>query len=240
MPRRETTPTPTHEEAEPMSQAAIVATATGLFATNGYANTTMSDIARAVGLHQSSLYYWFRRKEHILQAVFDSSRVPVDFLDSIFDGPGSAGLKLFRFIRFDTFRLCLVPCDANEIDRLAESQPEHFETYWLDRGRLHSTVADLIKGGVSDGEFVEVDPDLAALLIVSFNEGAQKRMRYQDAHRPGSGHRFTYPPQVAEVVAEETAATVVRGHLRRGAGIKKISRQAAGFDDVRVAREHLT
>ena len=31
------------------------------------AQTTMSDIARALGLQQSSLYYWFRNKEQLLQ-----------------------------------------------------------------------------------------------------------------------------------------------------------------------------
>jgi AcrR family transcriptional regulator len=38
----------------------IVNAATRLFSEKGYAQTTMSDIARAVGLQQSSLFYWFR------------------------------------------------------------------------------------------------------------------------------------------------------------------------------------
>jgi len=222
-----------------MSRAGIVAVATQLFAANGYAQTTMSDIARAAGLHQSSLYYWFNRKEHILQAVFDSSREPVDFIDAIFDGSGSAGLKLYRFIRFDTFRLCLVPCDANEIERMAETQPKEFATYWVEKMRLHRIVSELVASGIADGDFVDVDPDLAALLIVSFNEGAQKRVRYQAAHRPKSRSRFTYPAQDPAVVAEQTAATVVRGYLRRGSSVDKIARQASKFNDLEVAREHL-
>ena len=54
----------------------IVAVATQLFAEQGFDQTTMSEIARAAGLQQSSLYYWFKRKELIVQAVFAVNRTP--------------------------------------------------------------------------------------------------------------------------------------------------------------------
>jgi AcrR family transcriptional regulator len=55
-------------------RAGIVNAATKLFSEKGYAQTTMSDIARASGLQQSSLYYWFRNKEQLLgEALLRSS-----------------------------------------------------------------------------------------------------------------------------------------------------------------------
>ena len=44
----------------------ILVIAARLFREHGYLNTTMTEIARACGLGQSSLYYWFRQKEDIL------------------------------------------------------------------------------------------------------------------------------------------------------------------------------
>ena len=42
------------------------------------------------GLQQSSLYYWFKRKELILQAVFAVNRTPLEFIERIGAGSGLA------------------------------------------------------------------------------------------------------------------------------------------------------
>ena len=138
----------------------IVAVATQLFADQGFDQTTMSEIARAAGLQQSSLYYWFKRKELILQAVFAVNRTPLEFIERVGAGSGSPALKLYRLIRFDTIQLCESPCDVLEVGRLAARQPELFADYWRDRQRLHDWVVSLVRAGVDEGEFVAVDPDL--------------------------------------------------------------------------------
>lgn len=56
--------------------AEILAPALHLFAERGYANTTLSAIAEASGLQQSSLYYWFPKKELIFRDVLAVNRVP--------------------------------------------------------------------------------------------------------------------------------------------------------------------
>src|ERR1700712_4938826 len=66
----------------------IVAVATRLFGAQGFANTTMAQIAEAAGLRQSSLYYYFRRKELILEATFSVNRAPLEFLKRIASEPG--------------------------------------------------------------------------------------------------------------------------------------------------------
>ena len=65
--------------------------ATRLFGEQGFANTTMAQIAEAAGLRQSSLYYYFRRKELILEATFSVNRAPLEFLKRIASEPGTAG-----------------------------------------------------------------------------------------------------------------------------------------------------
>lgn len=45
--------------------------ATRLFAQNGYANTSLDDIATDVGLTKGGIYYYFRSKEQLLLAILD-------------------------------------------------------------------------------------------------------------------------------------------------------------------------
>jgi AcrR family transcriptional regulator len=214
----------------------IVAVATRLFAERGFAQTTMSEIARAAGLQQSSLYYWFRRKELILQATFSVNRVPLEFIERIGAGTGSPGLKLYRLVRFDTRQLCLSPSDVNEVERLASQQPDVFTDFWNDRKRLHDWAARLIRAGVEEGQFIDSDPELSALGMLSFNEGVQNWFRYQDRRHPGTGSRFSHPVYDADQVADFLASTTLRGLLRRPSELKGLRAQAARFDDAEPAQ----
>jgi AcrR family transcriptional regulator len=209
----------------------IVAAATHLFAQQGYAHTTMSDIARAVGLQQSSLYYWFRRKELILQAALTVNRTPLQFISRIGAGSGSPSLKLYRLLRYDTRQLCLSPLDFNEIERLAENQPDEFADFWRDYTRLHEWVASLVRAGIDEGELVECDPEETAAGLLCLDEGMQKRFRYQERHQPGSDSPFIHTPRTAERWAELVATTSLRLLLRRPSDIARLQRQAAAHDD---------
>ena len=155
----------------------IVNAATKLFSERGYAQTTMSDIARACGLQQSSLYYWFRNKEGLLQETLLVNRVPLDFIAEVGAGSGSPAVKLYRLLRFDTLQLALSPIDFNEIQRIAHDQRSDFGQFWTDYERLRQWVADLIAAAIGEGRFVECDKDETAGLLLNFDEGAQKRTR---------------------------------------------------------------
>jgi len=213
----------------------IIAAAGRLFIERGYAQVTMSDIARAAGLQQSSLYYWFRKKELILQATFSVNRVPLEFINRIGARSGSPALKLYRLVRFDTLQLCNSPCDVNELERLAEGQPDLFAGFWEDRQRLHDWVVTLVAAAMEEGQFVDCDPDLVAVSLLSFDEGIQKRFRHQDQHRAGTASAFCHQPRGAEELAEFAAGTMMRALLRRPGDLARLQRQAADFvDDWRV------
>jgi AcrR family transcriptional regulator len=217
----------------PSPRDEIVAVATRLFAERGFAQTTMSEIARAAGLQQSSLYYWFKRKELILQATFAINRVPLEFIERIGAGSASPGLKLYRLIRFDTRQLCLSPCGVHEVERLAAQQPDVFASYWRDRQGLHNWVAMLVRAGLDEGQFVDGgDADLVALGLLSFGEGVQHWFRHQDQHVVGSEAPFTHPRFDADHVAEFVATTALRSLLRRPDDLDEVRAQAAAFDDV--------
>ena len=208
-------------------RAAIIDAATKLFSEKGYAQTTMSDIARAVGLQQSSLYYWFRNKEQLLHETLLVNRAPLKFIAEVGAGSGSPAVKLYRLLRFDTMQLALSPIDFNEIQRIAHDQRAEFHQFWTDYARLRDWVADLIGAAVNEGKFIECDRAETAGLLLNFDEGAQKRTRLHT----DQGDRV----QEATRVGEQVAALAVRGLLRRPSDITRISAQAAQFDDVATA-----
>jgi TetR/AcrR family transcriptional regulator len=209
----------------------ILVAAARLFAEVGYENTTMTDIARAAGLDQSSLYYWFKRKELILQATLSVNRLPVQFLEAISAEAGTPGLKLYRLLRFDIYQLCSSPFDINEVERQAEHQPDLFTAYWEDNQELFEGVRRLIEAGVASGELIGCDATLAALTLLSTHEGIQKRFRYQSRHKDSSDSPFVYPLLSAREVAASVAAIAVRGLLRRPADLARITARAEAFVD---------
>lgn len=222
-----------HGESEPANgsrREEILLAAARLFAEVGYENTTMTDIARAAGLDQSSLYYWFRRKELILQSTLSVNRLPVEFLERISAQAGSPVLKLFRLLRYDVYQLCNSPFDINEIERQAEQQPELFEAYWRDNQELFNGVCHLVELGADAGELIECDSSLVALTLLSTHEGIQKRFRYQTRHK-SRDNPFVYPPISVTEVASSVAASSVRPLLRRPGDLQRITALAAAFED---------
>lgn len=221
--------TPADPDASPRD--AIIAAATRLFAARGYAQTTMSDIAREAGLQQSSLYYWFRRKELIVQEALVVNRAPLEFIGRVGAGSGSPALKLYRLLRYDTRQLALSPIDFNEIERIAENQPDEFIDFWRDYTRLHEWVVSLVRAAIDEDLFIGCDPDETATALLCFNEGVQKRYRHQERHGPRSGNPFAHKPLTAQAWAELEATMAVRSLLKEPARISEIQRLASAFDD---------
>ena len=215
------------DSARTTPRADIVNAATKLFSEKGYAQTTMSDIARASGLQQSSLYYWFRNKEQLLGETLLVNRAPLKFIAEVGAGSGSPAVKLYRLLRFDTMQLALSPIDFNEIQRIAHDQRTEFHQFWTDYERLKDWVVDLIGAAISEGKFIDCDREETAGLLLNFDEGAQKRTRLHT----DEGDRA----EEAIRVGEQVATIAVRGLLKRPSEIARISSQAAQFDDASIA-----
>ncbi len=194
----------------------------------------MSEIASNAGLKQSSLYYYFNRKEQILLATFTVARAPLDFIKRTGELPESAGVRLYRLLRFDTYQLCVAASHVNEVEQMAALQPDQFESFWEDRQELHDWVERLVQQGIDAGEFIATDVTLTALFLLSSNEGIQNWYRHQEAHRPGQA-TFSFPEYEAEAVASHYAETSLRSLLVRPSSLARIRRVALllGVDDLK-------
>ena len=60
-----------HNQENDSMRIAIIESSRDLFAKYGYKKTTMEDIANALRKGKSSLYYYFKNKEEIFQAVLE-------------------------------------------------------------------------------------------------------------------------------------------------------------------------
>ena len=202
----------------------ILSAATRLFAERGVADVTMSEIASRAGLRQASLYYWFRRKEEILAEIVEQvNRVPLDFVLKLEEEAGEPAVQLWRLIRFDVAALCAFPFDINEVHRLSRRAPEAFDVYWQERQALNDAVERLVERGVACGAFRPVDARLAALVVLSDDEGVQNWYRPIDGRRlAGRGDAGYTVDEIAGFLAD----TTVRGLLADPADLARVRADA--------------
>jgi TetR/AcrR family transcriptional regulator len=211
----------------------IIVTAAQLFAQKGYANTTMTQIARACGLRQSSLYYWFGHKDAILQELLALNRIPMEFIATrISDKAESPAVRLLRLLVFDLNELCRAPVDITEIDALAELQPDGFREYWEDMAVLHRGLAALVAEGIERGEFARCDPELAALQVCAAEQGIAHRFRGSAAHSTEGASPFQHPVLSRAEYVTESARWLVRSLLADPAAMPAIAAAAARHTDI--------
>jgi AcrR family transcriptional regulator len=207
-----------------------VAVASSLFARQGIAATKMSHIADGAGLQQSSIYYYFGCKEEILREIVATvNRLPLAFLARADAEGGSAGVRLFRLVRFDVRTLCELPYDINEIHRISGEDPETFAEYWAERQALNDGVERLVREGVEAGELRAVDPRLAALTLLANDEGVQNWFRpVGDRRLRGRDGRDYRPDEIASFVAE----MALHGLINERRRLPRIIARADELDDL--------
>jgi len=196
----------------------ILAAASRLFGRYGVEGTTMSRIASAVGLKQSSLYYYFRRKEEIVaELVARANVVPLAVMRKIVTDGGSPAVQLHRFVRADTVALCELPFDINEVHRIAARDTDQFASYWKERASLERMIGKILRRGAEDGSLRPVDVRLTAVTILSADESTQNWFRLGSRRTP-------------DVIGSELADLVVAGLLTDGTTLPGVRTAATALD----------
>lgn len=155
-------------------RADIVQAAAELFGEKGYAGTTMSAIARAVGIDQSSLYYWFSSKDDVLNAVIDLSNNSANFAGPEREAFSNAAF-LYALSYRDTLNLCRMPVDYSELEMAANKDRQKFAHFFESYEHLAEVAHDAIREGVERGELISDDPWMSALSLLVMGEGIQHR-----------------------------------------------------------------
>ncbi len=131
----------------------IVAAATELFSTRGYAATTTRDIADKVGIRQPSLYSHFAVKSDILVEVeLQTFRPTLEHFAALTADPTlSAAERLGRLVEFDVKMLCAGPWNVALLGYLPEVRHEGLSAGMAAHGReLYAAYRQLVGAALAE------------------------------------------------------------------------------------------
>lgn len=153
----------------------ILVAAGELFDAYGVERTTMSAIAQAAGISQSSAYYWFSGKEAVLAAMAEDNRASLKVAreQSVRDAPASH--RLYQVVYADITQMLGVTLPFYELERAAESSPEAFPSFTEDYAELRRLLATIIADGIASGEFTSTTAEHGASAVLALSEGLQHR-----------------------------------------------------------------
>lgn len=157
------------------SKAHILATALTVFAEKGFAKASMNDIVRATGLSKGGVYWHFKSKNVLIQAIFDQFFLgQLALLDGVVASEETAVAKLTQLATFTSIEVEALATQfpsslefyalAAREDGLQEVLKNHFDTY-------RQKIIAIIEQGMADGEFRLVDSNSVAKTIIALFEG---------------------------------------------------------------------
>jgi len=203
------TSAPQHRRA--LVEDQIKTAAAGMFLAKGIANTSLGDIAAALGVARTALYHYYKSKDELLVAlirecaadarqILDARPRPATADGNAGDGSAAGRLHevVRRLVLFTTQR----PDRVRLLDAAAELEPEAERIARELNRSFFADLARLIKDGVDAGVFREVDAGVAAHAIV----GSTRSVAWWF---DPAGQR------TADQVASQIADSAVRGLLTR-------------------------
>ena len=186
------------------TKARILEAAVKQFSVSGYNKASVDSICEQAGVSKGAFYHHFQTKQDVFlalldgwlqtfdkaieaskdQAVPETFQMMVEYFPYIFQ---SAGDNLPMFLEFWL--------QASRDEKVWQASIAPYRRY-------HKHFASLIKKGIAEGSFVDVNPDLAARLIVSAAMG----LLLQSLLDP-QGAKW-------EKVARETVQVMMKGLLK--------------------------
>lgn len=160
----------------------IVSIARGIFATRGFKNTSMRDIAEACGLLAGSLYSHFRSKSEILILILDpfyDQLIPAQEAAAVAGGSGADRTEDMLRRVFVVLARCNEEMGIIHYDWQDLVGVEEFEGV-RERSNLalelwHQVITD----GIDDGTLrAEIDPEITVRVITSSLHGVLDPKRY--------------------------------------------------------------
>lgn len=154
----------------------ILDAAMSIFARVGFHTARMDDVAEEAGLSKGALYWYFKSKDAIINAILERlfHLALKDLLKLQANEEGSVREGLIAYTRQA----------VGYMDRLKMLMPMMYEFYALAArqkrmqvfikeyyGQYVETMAKLIQRGIDRGEFKATDPQEAAITLIAIYEG---------------------------------------------------------------------
>ena len=151
------------------SRAAILAAAERLFAGSGLDGTRTEAIAAEAGVNKALLYYYFKSKDALYEAVLEN--YASEFYQramTVMDSRAEAGDIVLDYVGMSFDFIAARPYFPALIQRLSMSGGRRFERLARKYSvPLADRLAEVIRQGVRSGEFRRVDPEHTVISLAA-------------------------------------------------------------------------
>ncbi|RPI73156.1 MAG: TetR/AcrR family transcriptional regulator [Desulfobacteraceae bacterium] len=141
-----------------------------LFAEKGYAATSVREIVEKAGVSKPVLYYYFRNKQGIFQAILDSAAEQFEqILKDIVATPGTVLERLLHFYQHFYQGILLQHQDLYRMVRdVIFAPPQKEPTYDIQRFErsMSEAIKTIYQQGIEKGEVKPADPEDIATLVM--------------------------------------------------------------------------
>lgn len=158
----------------------ILRAAGRLFAQHGYAATSTTDIADAVGLTQPAIFYYFDSKEDLFAELANEALdEPLAELERIAATDASPAAKLYRLITFQVTHDLASPHPltalSDDVRRLAVQGG--LDDVMRKTRKYARDVMQIVSDGMDKGQFRRSDPFVAAMAILGMTNWTTRWFR---------------------------------------------------------------
>jgi AcrR family transcriptional regulator len=153
----------------------IIEASRAVFARYGYRKTSMDEIALALAMGKSSLYYYFKSKEEIFIAVIDKeSGLLTNEVQNAVDAASQPidKMKIYVLTRLSKVQELANFYSAIKNDFMANFSFIETIRKKYDQQEIHM-IRSIIEEGVRTKQFKVDDPELAAIAIVTAMKGLE-------------------------------------------------------------------
>jgi AcrR family transcriptional regulator len=151
------------------TRAKIMEAAIKLFSLRGYNKASVDDICEEAGISKGAFYHHFKSKQALFLALLDGW---LQFVDNALEATQDKTVPETFMQMTQAFPYIFETAGQNlpmflEFWLQASRDKKIWEAGIAPYRRYHRYFTSLIKKGVEEGSFVEVDPELASRMIVS-------------------------------------------------------------------------
>jgi TetR/AcrR family transcriptional regulator len=174
------------------TRTAILAAAAKIFAKKGLAGARTDSIAVAAGINKAMLYYYFKSKEGLYEAVVEDQFAEFNHQAiQTLSAPGSARSALLNYVKLHFDFISERHQSAPIFQQMTMNGPSFIKRvvrkYFAARAQA---LGEVIGRGVREGEFRDVDPfqtsvSIVSLIVFYFSSApVLKMLGHEDAYSP--------------------------------------------------------
>ncbi len=161
----------------------ILKTARELLAQNGFAKTTLDDIAGALGMKKSSLYYYYENKDDLIQDVMIKEEEK--FFTEVYKDLSKQIPAIDKIIKFELAKFKYV-AETSKMYIMTPNLFIDFKTKLFEylkqvRAKELNILTEIITKGIEDKEIIKCDSKKVANLLLTISESLRHREFYYAA-----------------------------------------------------------